>query len=97
MGKRIYVGNLPFRATKEEIGELFERYGEVHDVDLIFDRDTGRPRGFGFVEMDDEPAEAAIAALNGTDFGGRTLRVNEARERAPRRDRRFEESDNELE
>jgi len=96
MGKRIYVGNLPFRATREEISELFERFGEVHEVDLIFDRDTGRPRGFGFVEMDDESADTAIEALNGTDFGGRTLRVNEARERAPRRERRFDESDNEL-
>ena len=79
--KRIYVGNLPFTATEDEVRELFEQHGTVHDVNLISDRDTGRPRGFGFVEMEDDPAEAAIEALNGYLLGGRSLRVNEARPR----------------
>ena len=82
--KRIYVGNLPFTSTEEEVRELFEQHGTVHDVNLISDRDTGRPRGFGFVEMEDDPAETAIEALNGYLFGGRSLRVNEARPRTER-------------
>ena len=81
MAKRIYVGNLPFTATEEELSELFGQHGTVHSVDLISDRQTGRPRGFGFVEMDADAAEAAITALDGTEYGGRTLRVNEAMER----------------
>jgi RNA recognition motif-containing protein len=81
VAKRIYVGNLPFRASEDEVRELFERHGAVQSVTLVTDRATGRPRGFGFVEMDDDQAEAAIEALNGTDFGGRSLRVNVARER----------------
>ena len=81
MAKRIYVGNLPFRVTEGEISELFEQHGNVLSVNLINDRQTGRPRGFGFVEMDDEAADSAISALDGMDFGGRTLRVNEAQER----------------
>ncbi len=81
MAKRIYVGNLPFTATEEELSELFAQHGEVHSVDLISDRQTGRPRGFGFVEMDEDAADAAITALDGMEFGGRTLRVNEAMER----------------
>jgi RNA recognition motif-containing protein len=85
--KKIYVGNLPFTATEDEVRDLFGAHGEVHSVALINDRDTGRPRGFGFVEMDDAPAAAAIAAINGTSMGGRDLNVNEARER-PRRDNR---------
>jgi len=84
MVKKIYVGNLVFSASEAEVRELFEPYGAVHSVKLITDRDTGRFRGFGFVEMDREAADAAIEALNGTDFGGRTLRVNEAKEREPR-------------
>lgn len=89
VAKNIYVGNLPFSASEEQINELFAQYGEVVRVSLITDRETGRPRGFGFVEMDDERAEEAIQALNGRDFGGRTLRVNLARERgsAPREPR----------
>jgi RNA recognition motif-containing protein len=79
--KRLYVGNLPFSATTEDVRAAFEAYGTVHDVSLVTDRDTGRPRGFGFVEMDAETASAAIEGLNGTDFGGRDLNVNEARER----------------
>lgn len=81
MVKSIYVGNLPFSATEDEIKNLFSEYGDVHTVKLINDRETGRPRGFGFVGMDDDQAEVAIANMNGTEMGGRTLRVNEARER----------------
>ena len=84
MAKSIYVGNLPYNVTENEVRELFAPHGEVLSVKLISDRETGRSRGFGFVEMDDEAAGAAIAALNETEFGGRTLRVNEARERRPR-------------
>lgn len=79
--KRLYVGNLPFDATTESVRAAFEAFGTVHDVTLITDRDTGRPRGFGFVEMDDQAANAAIENLNNKDFGGRDLTVNEARER----------------
>ena len=79
--KRLYVGNLPFDATTEDIRAAFEAFGTVHDVSLVTDRDTGRPRGFGFVEMDDQAASAAIEGLNNKDFGGRDLTVNEARER----------------
>jgi len=79
--KRLYVGNLPFDATAEDVRAAFEAYGTVHDVSLVTDRDTGRPRGFGFVEMDAQAASAAIEGLNTKDFGGRDLTVNEARER----------------
>ncbi|MDR1083507.1 MAG: RNA-binding protein [Deltaproteobacteria bacterium] len=82
--KTIYVGNLPFSSTQAEISDLFGRYGTVHSVNLISDRETGRPRGFGFVEMDPEQALAAIEALNGIELGGRSLRVNEARGRDER-------------
>lgn len=82
--KKIYVGNLPFTATQAEIEQLFARYGTVQSVNIINDRDTGRPRGFGFVEMDDADADAAITALDGHESGGRTLRVNLAREREGR-------------
>ncbi|ACV69037.1 RNA recognition motif domain-containing protein [Desulfohalobium retbaense] len=82
--KNIYVGNLPFSSTEDEVRDLFAQYGEVQSVKLISDRDTGRPRGFGFVEMEDGGADKAIEALDGTTFGGRSLRVNEARERKPR-------------
>ena len=84
MGKNIYVGNLPFSATESEIRELFEQFGSVEEVKLITDRDTGRPRGFGFVEMDVDGADKAIEALDGKEFGGRNLRVNEARPRENR-------------
>lgn len=79
--KKIYVGNLPFSATEGELRELFSEHGTVQSVSLVSDRETGRPRGFGFVEMADDGAQAAIRALDGTDLGGRTLRVNEARPR----------------
>ena len=82
--KKLYVGNLPFTATESEVMELFSRHGTVHSVALINDRETGRPRGFGFVEIDDDAAQAAIEALNGYSMGGRDLRVNEAQERSQR-------------
>lgn len=78
---RIYVGNLPFSATDESLRALFSKHGTVEKVSLITDRETGRPRGFGFVEMSSADAARAIQALNGTDFGGRPLRVNEAQEK----------------
>lgn len=81
MAKTIYVGNLAFSTTESEVRTLFEEFGTVHEVKMITDRGTGRFRGFGFVEMDDEEADAAISKLDGVDFSGRTLRVNEARER----------------
>lgn len=84
MLKTIYVGNLPFTATDDEVRGLFSKHGTVHSVKLVTDRDTGRPRGFGFVEMEGSAATAAITALNGSQFGGRSLRVNEAREREQR-------------
>ncbi|MDR2613036.1 MAG: RNA-binding protein [Deltaproteobacteria bacterium] len=82
--KTIYVGNLPFSSTQAEISDLFGRYGTVHSVNVINDKETGRPRGFAFVEMDPEEAVKAIDALNGTELGGRSLRVNEARSREDR-------------
>lgn len=81
MSKKIYVGNLPFNATQEDVHRLFSQYGTVESVSLITDRDTGRPKGFGFVEMSPEGATKAIAALDQTEFGGRNLNVNEARPR----------------
>ena len=82
--KKLYVGNLPFSATEAQVTELFEKHGTVHSVALITDRETGRPRGFGFVEIDDDAAKAAIDALNGYNMDGRELNVNEAKERPPR-------------
>lgn len=87
MPKRIYVGNLPFSASDYEVRELFEEYGTVDTVNLITDRETGRPRGFGFVEMS-EGADEAIEALNNFAMGGRNLTVNEARPRENRPPRR---------
>jgi RNA recognition motif-containing protein len=86
LGTKLYVGNLPFSATEAELRELFEQHGAVDTVNVISDRETGRPRGFAFVEFaDNAGAEAAQKALDGTEMGGRTLRVNEAHERGPRR------------
>src|SRR6266481_1158543 len=83
--KNIFVGNLDFGATESSIRGLFEAHGAVERVSLITDRDTGRSRGFGFVEMpDDGEAERAITALNGKDSGGRALTVNEARPKVDR-------------
>ena len=83
MSKKLYVGNLSFSSTEDDIRNQFSTFGEVMSVNLITDRETGRLRGFGFVEMDDEGAKAAIAGMDGKDFGGRTLKVNEA-ENKPR-------------
>lgn len=87
MTKSIYVGNLPWSATEEEIRSLFSPYGSVNSVNLVTDRETGRARGFGFVEMPDDAAVAAIQALEGASLGGRSLRINEAQPRAPRQPR----------
>jgi RNA recognition motif-containing protein len=84
-GVKIYVGNLSFETTESEVNELFSAHGEVNEVALITDRDTGRPRGFGFVEMrNEQSARNAIAALDGTELGGRQLKVNEARAKTDR-------------
>ncbi|MBI4605946.1 MAG: RNA-binding protein [Planctomycetes bacterium] len=79
MAQKLYVGNLPFTATEEELNGLFSQHGQVVSVQIISDRDTGRPRGFAFVEM--ENAEEAIRALDSQPFGGRNLKVSLARER----------------
>ncbi|MEO1008639.1 MAG: RNA-binding protein [Planctomycetota bacterium] len=77
---KIYVGNFPYSTTEDDLRDLFAPFGDVASVAIIMDRETGRPRGFGFVEMsDDQAANAAIEALNGKDYGGRPLNVNEAR------------------
>lgn len=82
MSKKIYVGNLPFSATEQDLRELFERHGSIDSVNVITDRETGRARGFAFVEMSEESsASDAIRALDGSDMGGRSLRVNEAQDR----------------
>lgn len=90
MLKSIYVGNLPYTTSEEELHTMFGSHGTVHSVKLITDRETGRPRGFAFVEMDPDAAQAAIDALNGKDIGGRPLRVNLAQEKPtrPQRPRR---------
>lgn len=80
--KRLYVGNLPFDASRDDLREAFAAYGTVHEVSIVNDRETGRSRGFAFVEMDEQGAKAAIEALDSKDFNGRTLTVNEARERS---------------
>jgi RNA recognition motif-containing protein len=81
---KLYVGNLPWSATEDDIRELFATVGEVQSANLILDRETKRSRGFAFVEMSQEDAERAISQLNGKDFQGRDLRINEAQEK-PRR------------
>jgi RNA recognition motif-containing protein len=78
---KIYVGNLPFSATEDSVRTLFAQYGTVESVALINDRETGRPRGFGFVEMSKTDAARAIQSLNGQDMGGRPLKVNEAQDK----------------
>lgn len=82
---RLYVGNLPFSATEQDLRAVCEQFGTVESVNIITDRETGRARGFGFVDMPDSDGPAAIEGLNGCEMGGRALKVNEARERAPRR------------
>lgn len=78
---KLYVGNLPFSATEDSIRSLFAVHGTVEKISLINDRDTGRPRGFGFVEMSSADASRAQQALNGKDFGGRSLKINEAQDK----------------
>jgi RNA recognition motif-containing protein len=79
--KKIYVGNLPFSATESQVRDLFSKHGNVHSVALIMDRETGRPRGFGFVEIDDSGLAAALKALDGFEMDGRALKVNEAQDK----------------
>ncbi|WP_374280413.1 RNA recognition motif domain-containing protein [Desulfovibrio sp.] len=83
MATSIYVGNLPWSATQEGVESLFSPYGEVLSVKLVSDRETGRARGFGFVEMEDGDAINAIAALDGKEFEGRALRINKAEPKKP--------------
>ena len=82
--KRIYVGNLPWSTTDVELRDMFAEIGPVHSATVITDRETGRSRGFGFVEMDGADADQAISKLNGQEVGSRALKVNEARERPNR-------------
>lgn len=89
MAKTIYVGNLPWAVTEEDLRKAFTEYGEVVSARVVTDRETGRSRGFGFVEMEDAAADAAISALNGAEWGGRALTVNEAQPRPERGPRRF--------
>jgi len=85
MGKRLYIGNLPFSATDESLMQMFQQAGQVESARIITDRDTGRNKGFGFVEMaTDQEAADAITKFNGADFDGRSVTVNEARPMAPR-------------
>jgi RNA recognition motif-containing protein len=86
--KSIYVGNLPFTATEDEVRGLFSPFGDVASVKIVSDRETGRPRGFACVDMEDGGAENAIKALEGHQMGGRALKINEARPKAPRPPRR---------
>lgn len=83
MGKNLYVGNLSYQTTSDDLREAFEEFGEVTSAQVIMDRETGRSRGFGFVEMS-SGAESAVSALNGTELHGRTITVNEARPREER-------------
>lgn len=86
MSKKLYVGNLPFTSSEADLRSLFESHGTVESVSVITDRETGRPRGFAFIEMADAAsAQRALSALNGADLGGRSLRVDEAQERNSRR------------
>ena len=84
MGKRIYVGNLSYQTTENDLTNLFEQVGQVESVNIITDRDTGRSKGFGFVEMGNEDADKAIAQFNGAELSGRSITVNEARPREER-------------
>src|SRR5881392_1231487 len=79
MAKKMFVGNLSFQTSENDLNDLFGQFGEVESVSIITDRDTGRSKGFGFVAMGDESAEKAISQLNGTELNGRALTVNEAR------------------
>lgn len=88
MGKKLYVGNLPFSATDQILGDMFAQIGTVQSAKIITDRDSGRSKGFGFVEMgSDAEANTAISKFNGADFDGRPMTVNEAKPMAPRENR----------
>ena len=92
MAKKLFVGGLPYSTTENELTDLFAQAGAVDSAVIIKDKMTGESKGFGFIEMNDEDAEKAISTLDGTDFGGRKLTVNEARPREERRpggDRRY--------
>ena len=89
MTKKVYVGNLPFKTTEDDLNSLFSQVGPVESVSIITDRDTGRSKGFGFVSMGSDDADKAIAQFNGQDFNGRALTVNEARPMAPKKDGGF--------
>ena len=80
----IYIGNLPFSANEDDVREMFEEYGDVHSVNLIKDRDTGRLKGFGFIEMDQNGGQAAIEGLNDTEYEHRNIAVSQAREKKER-------------
>jgi RNA recognition motif-containing protein len=83
LSKKLYVGNIPFTTTEDELRTVFQRHGSVDSVNVIMDRETGRARGFAFVEMSEpSAAEDAIRALDGTELGGRNLRVNEAQDKS---------------
>lgn len=87
MSKKVYVGNMNYATTGEQLQDLFGQYGTVLSVNVITDRETNRPKGFAFVEMEDDgAADAAITSLNNSELDGRNLRVNEANERKPRRE-----------
>eukprot|EP01022_Parablepharisma_sp_SALTPOND_P019453 TRINITY_DN33174_c0_g1_i1.p2 TRINITY_DN33174_c0_g1~~TRINITY_DN33174_c0_g1_i1.p2 ORF type:complete len:101 (-),score=24.00 TRINITY_DN33174_c0_g1_i1:64-366(-) len=90
MAKKIYVGTLSYSSTEDTLRAAFEQYGPVLSARVITDRETGRSRGFGFVEMEEDSAEQAIAGMNGTELDGRQLKVNEARPREPRPPRRWQ-------
>lgn len=93
MATKLYVGSLPYRSTDQELKEAFEQFGSVESVAIIHDRETGRSKGFGFVEMSSEDeAKAAIEGMDGKEFGGRTLVVNEARPMTDRPKRDFNQS-----
>ena len=85
---KLYIGNLSFNTTETEVREMLEQYGTLNSFNWITDRDSGKPRGFCFAEMDNADADAAIKALNGKEYAGRDLKVNEARARNDRRKRR---------
>ncbi|MBU1155768.1 MAG: RNA-binding protein [Proteobacteria bacterium] len=89
MAKNIYVGNLSYNSNEDTLRTAFEQYGPVLSARVITDRETGRSRGFGFVEMEGDAADQAIAGMNGADMDGRQLKVNEARPREPRPPRRW--------
>ena len=90
MSKKVYVGNINYATTGEQLEDLFSQYGTVTSVNVITDRETNRPKGFAFIEMEeDSAAEAAISALNDSEVDGRNIRVNEAHDRKPRRDFRY--------